>query len=133
METSSGVSNFRGIAKKISMQEEMVSAKKGKQPIAYFFTAHRMSAGNLTGSKRQIIMALKEIGPSVIATICDRYPAKFNAISDLIKETPRDNARRNRMFGFNINGDEVIPLYDHTYLLKDVENNFFFNQNVKFR
>lgn len=108
--------------------------KKWKQPVAYFFSARGMSAADLQRNILCIIRGLHNIGLHVVATVCDQHATNVKAIDNLKQKTARDCIRastENRMFGFSVDGQEVIPIFDLPHLLKGVRNNLLSN-NVRF-
>lgn len=100
--------------------------KKWKQPIAYFFSEHGMSSPHIVRNLKEIISSLHNIGLKVVATICDQHSTNCRAINMLKDETERTfqlAGIENRLQGFSINGEEIVPLYDVPHLLKGVRNN----------
>nr|XP_015838949.1 PREDICTED: uncharacterized protein LOC107398640 [Tribolium castaneum] len=57
--------------------------KQWKQVVAYYFTAHTVSADNLKVLIKEIIGRLQEIGLEVVATVCDQGPTNQKALSQL--------------------------------------------------
>lgn len=81
-----------------------------------------------------MLKKLHSIGFIVLATVCDQGTSNTSAINYLIEETRRDYARRNIEFNnsvFEIEGKEIIPLYDVPHLLKGMRNNLL-TKNLKF-
>nr|CAI5858803.1 unnamed protein product [Callosobruchus analis] len=76
---------------------------------------------NLTYERKQDeIFGLEDhecqrVGLEVIATVCDQGTKNQSAINLLLRETEEHYLRAgtaNRNFGFVINGQEIVPLYD---------------------
>ena len=100
--------------------------RKWKQPVAYYFTNSGMGAADLVRLIKEIILKLEGIGLYIMSTVCDQLSTNAKAIKMLLEATERDHLRanmENRMFGFKVNGHEVIPLYDVPHLLKGLRNN----------
>lgn len=65
-----------------------------------------------------------------MCTVCDQGTTNRSAISFLYKETEAEYARRNkekRTFGFEIDDEEIVPIYDVPHLLKCIRNLLFDN------
>ncbi|CAH0556719.1 unnamed protein product [Brassicogethes aeneus] len=100
--------------------------KKWKQPIAYFFTEHGMSAVDLAYNIKSIISALQNIGLNVVATACDQMSTNIKAIKLLEEETRTsflNTGDENKYMGFCVEKKEIVPLFDFPHLLKGVRNN----------
>lgn len=85
-----------------------------------------MSAPDIVVSLKTVIRNLRKIDLRVIATVCDQGATNCSAITTLKKDTEREHEQagiENRMFGFSVDGEEVIPLFDVPHLLKAVRNN----------
>lgn len=100
--------------------------KKYKQPIAYTFCAGSTQKIELAMQIKQMIINLNAIGFQVIATICDQGSTNVSAINFLINRTREEYMKENKEFKnkvFEIDGHEVIPLYDPPHLIKGIRNN----------
>ncbi|KAB0801097.1 hypothetical protein PPYR_05451 [Photinus pyralis] len=100
--------------------------KKWKQPIAYAFSEHSMAQSVLVKMIKEIISQSQSIGLNVVATICDQGLTNMAAINQLIKYSQNKYSRRNEEYrgsGFEVNGKEVIPIFDPPHLLKGIRNN----------
>ncbi|CAB3251497.1 unnamed protein product [Arctia plantaginis] len=98
------------------------------QPVSYTFCCGTTSAIELAQQIHEVIEKLYLIGFKVLTTVCDQ-----SAINKLIQKTKADYLRRNEVFKrkvFEVNGEEVIPLYDPPHLLKGIRNNLM-NKNLK--
>lgn len=63
---------------------------------------------------------------NIVGTICDQAPTNVAAINILMRETVQDYLKmgvEKRSFGFEINNQEIVPLYDVPHLLKGIRNN----------
>lgn len=100
--------------------------KNYKQPIYYSFCSGSTPKETLVVQIKEIIKKLHSIGFIVLATVCDQGTSNTSAINYLIEET-RNYARRNINFNnnsvFEIEGKQIIPLYDVPHLLKGMRNN----------
>jgi hypothetical protein len=108
---------------------------KWKQPIGYFFTSGGASADQLAMRAREVMKAAQDCGINIVATVCDQASANMGAIRTLISTTQADHARRSveyRGLGFEINHQDVQPLFDVPHLLKGLRNNML-QLDVKFR
>lgn len=109
-------------------------ASKWKQPIAYFYSKHGVKSSALVHNIKDIIKSLNDIGLKVVATVCDQHATNQAAYKQLIDETNSyylTNQLENRGFGFLVDGNEVVPLYDTPHLLKGIRNNML-DADVKF-
>ena len=100
--------------------------RKWKQPIAYYFTHSGVRAADLMRVIKEIISALQDCGIYVMATVCDQLSSNVKCIKMLREETQRNHAianKENKMFGFTVNGQEIIPIYDPPHLIKGLRNN----------
>ncbi|CAH0546446.1 unnamed protein product, partial [Brassicogethes aeneus] len=101
--------------------------RKWKQPICYYFSESGMSAPDIVRNLKEVIRSLQEIGLKVVATVCDQLSINSTAIKMLKDETNRKyhlSGKENRCLGFEVDGSEVVPLYDCPHLLKGMRNNF---------
>jgi hypothetical protein len=108
--------------------------QKWKQPIAYFFTSAGMSAADIARNVKNIIGELQRVGLNVIATVCDQSTSNCSAVNMLLQETKRNHlikGKENRMLGFSVGGEEVIPLFDVPHMLKGIRNNLL-ERDAKF-
>lgn len=94
-------------------------SRNWKQPIAYYFCGGTTSTTNLSKIITDIIRALHGIGLQVVATICDQGSTNQSSINTLCLKTQHANYK-----SFEINGHEIVPLYDPPHLLKGIRNNF---------
>ena len=100
--------------------------RKWKQPIAYFFTEHGMSTADITRNIKEIVTACQHIGLHIVGTICDQMSTNVKAIENLKQDSKARALRIGKEFrltGFEINGEEIIPLYDPPHLIKGLRNN----------
>ncbi|KAI4465431.1 thap domain-containing protein 9 [Holotrichia oblita] len=106
--------------------------KKWKQPIAYYFNSGGMKSNNIVVCLKDIIRRVRETGLKVVITVCDQGSANVKAIRDLYSETEYIMRGHNsRYFGFLVDNEEVVPLYDSPHLLKGVRNHLVEN-NCRF-
>lgn len=104
--------------------------RKWKQPIAYFFTSGAMNSNDLKRNIEEIIKEVHAIGLRIVATVCDQHPVNVTAVNKLYEKTNSlysRQSRENRNFGFEVDGKEVVPLFDPPHLLKGVRNNLLQN------
>lgn len=97
-----------------------------KQPLAYTFCASTTSAMEIVTQLKTIIRKLKSIGLEVLATVCDQGATNVSAINWLINETRTSYLRKSKEIKykiFEIDGNEVVPLYDPPHLIKGIRNN----------
>lgn len=107
--------------------------KKWKQPICYFFTTGAMSSSTLAAHIKHIISELHTIGLHVVATVSDQMSANVSAIKQLKEETNTICVKKgveNKYFGYLIDTEEVVHVYDVPHLLKGIRNNFLDNAVV---
>jgi len=102
------------------------SHKKFKQPIAFYLTNGSMDSTHLSIIIKNVIKAVQSTGLTVVSTICDQAPTNVAAINRLYRETNEKytkEGKENKLFGFEIENQEIIPLYDVPHLLKGLRNN----------
>lgn len=83
-----------------------------------------------------MIKAVQSTGLTVISTVCDQAPTNVSAINRLRQETNSQYSKKgkeNRVFGFEINDKEIVPLFERSskqYLLtKDLS--FIYDKSQK--
>lgn len=89
--------------------------RKFKQPVVYYFTKSGMKTSDLVLLLKEVIRAVQAIGLKIIATVCDQAWTNVAAISLLFQETTEYYNRKSeekRSLGFEIDGQEIVPLYD---------------------
>ena len=85
-----------------------------------------MKSPDIVVALKAVIRNVRKCGLKVLATVCDQSQPNVAAINSLKKETNRLYKKRNvenRLFGFELDGEEVIPLYDVPHLIKTIRNN----------
>lgn len=108
--------------------------KKWKQPLAFYFNKGGMKADMLAKILKDVIRAARSSGLKVIATVCDQGAPNRSAIDKLYEETTRlfgQKNEENRLFGFLVDEEEVVPLFDPPHLLKCIRN-LLFEHNATF-
>lgn len=109
--------------------------KKFKQPVAFMFTNSSMKTPNLVNAIKEVVEAVQLTGLKVIALICDQASTNVAAINILKAETNakylKEFHKEKRNFGFELGGQEIVPLYDPPHLLKCMRNNLI-TKNLKF-
>lgn len=84
---------------------------------------------------KDVIRHLRKSGLHVVATVCDQGASNMAAINALMNDTRREYKRKGkecRLFGFEVDGEEIIPLYDVPHLLKAIRNNLL-TKDCKFK
>ena len=107
--------------------------KNYKQPIAYSFCSKTTPKLDLAKQITEIIRKLHTTGFIVVATVCDQGSTNVSAINHLINKTREKYIRKNEEFRnavFEIDGKEIIPLYDSPHLIKGIRNNLL-NKDLK--
>ncbi len=105
-----------------------------KQPLCFYFSGGSMPASELVMKVKSNIRALKEVGFTVLATVCDQDSTNTSCIKYLLNESEQvcqDLDDTSKYAGFTVDGDEVIPIFNVPNLLKCVRNNFIV-QDIKF-
>lgn len=100
--------------------------RKFKQPIAYYFIESGIKTTDLVVALKEVICAVQSTGLNIVCTVCDQAPTNVAAINILLRETQQHYVKKNidkRSFGFEINNQEIVPLYDPPHLLKGIRNN----------
>ena len=97
-----------------------------KQPVAYTFCSGSTKKEELAVLVTEIIRKLHSVGLKVIATVCDQGASNVSCIKYLINATKIKYAAKNeelRRSIFEVDDQEVIPLYDTPHLIKGIRNN----------
>lgn len=100
--------------------------RKFKQPIAYYFVSSGIKTPDIVVALKEVVSAVQSAGLNIVGTICDQAPTNVAAINILMRETVQDYVKMGvemRSFGFEINNQEIVPLYDAPHLLKGIRNN----------
>ncbi|XP_047541820.1 uncharacterized protein LOC125074537 [Vanessa atalanta] len=75
------------------------------------------------------IRKLNEVGFKVLATVCDQGTSNVSAINYLIKETKQEYAKAGKEAKdgvFEVDNEEVVPLFDVPHLIKGIRNNLLY-------
>jgi len=99
---------------------------KWKQPLCFTFSDGPIKTFELKNMIVDIIKNCQKIGLHVIATVCDQGGSNQAAIHSLLKDTQEKFSRQNkenRLFGFEIMGQEIVPLFDVPHIFKGIRNN----------
>ncbi|CAG4948422.1 unnamed protein product [Colias eurytheme] len=134
----SGYVNYNGKATQKIADHVLVFMIRGvlknyKQPISYSFCSGSTPKVILAKQIKKNIKKLHSIGFTVLATVCDQGTSNMSAINYLIEETRRNYLRKNvslRTSTFEVDGKQIIPLYDVPHLLKGIRNNLL-TKNLK--
>lgn len=105
-----------------------------KQPVAYTFCSGSTKKEELVVLITDIIRQLRKVGFRVLATICDQGTCNVSCINHLVAKTRAECLKRNNVHKrqiFEIDGEEVIPLYDPPHLIKGIRNNLLV-KNLKY-
>lgn len=108
--------------------------KKFKQPVAFMFTNSSMKTPDLVVTIKEVIEAAQSTGLIVIALIFDQASTNVTAVNILKKETNErylQLGKENKIFGFEIGDQEIVPLFDPLHLLKCMRNNLI-TKNLTF-
>jgi len=100
--------------------------RKWKQPIAYYFCQSVTKTPQLIKCINELITAVQTTALKIITTVCDQGTSNVKAINTLKEKTNRDHLQndvKNKYFGFTINNEEIIPIFDPPHLLKTIRNN----------
>lgn len=106
-----------------------------KQPLCFTFSDGPIKTISLKTMIRKVIEKCQEIGLHVVATVCDQGGANQAALNSLLKDTEehfKRQGRENKCFGFLVNQEEIIPLYDVPHLFKGLRNNLL-EKNLHFK
>lgn len=102
--------------------------KKWKQPYAYYFCTSTTKTSDLVSYIKSVIRSVYKTGLTIVVTVCDQGGTNRAAINYLMSETRRSYAvlnKEKRNLGFEIDGQEIIPIYDPPHLLKGIRNNLY--------
>lgn len=108
--------------------------RKFKQPVAYFFTNSTMKTTNLVVAIKEVVHAVQSTGLNIVSIICDQASTNVAAINILKAETKSKYLKmkmEKKIFGFELGGEEILPLYDPPHLLKCIRNNLI-TKNLTF-
>lgn len=75
---------------------------------------------------KNVIEAVQSTGVTFISTVCDQTSTNAAAINRLQKNPNniyKNNGQEFTVFGFEIGGHDIVPLYDVPHLLKGLRNN----------
>jgi len=84
--------------------------------------------------------SVQSTGFTVVSIICDKAPTTVAVINRIYRETNEKytkEGKENKVYGFKIENQEIIPLYDVPHLLKGLRNNLvskdlhYMNDNKK--
>jgi hypothetical protein len=93
----------------------------------FTFSSEPTSSSRLCCSLKEVISKCQRIGLHVVATICDQGSANVAAINTLKRDTIQEcvaQETQHKYFGFVIDEEEDIPLYDVPHLIEGMRNNF---------
>lgn len=105
--------------------------KKWKQPYAYYFYNSTTKTSDLVSYLKIVITSVNKTGLNIVATVCDQGGPNRAAINFLMTETRNRYSvysvlnKEKTNLGFEIEGKEIIPIYDPPHLLKGIRNNLF--------
>lgn len=108
--------------------------RKFKQPVAFMLCENATDKINLKNMIIDIVRALRNTGLHIIATISDQGTNNVAAINSLLHETSETYIRRQeekRHVGYEVDGINIVHLYDPPHLLKGVRNNMI-TKNIYF-
>ena len=97
-----------------------------KQPVCFTFSDGPVKSTSLKNWIKTVIGKCQEIGLNVVATVCEKGGANQAAINSLIRDTNEFFLREgeeNKLFGYFVNSQEIVPLYDVPHLFKGLRNN----------
>jgi len=97
------------------------SRKKFNEPIAFYLKMVPWIVPICQIKLKNIINVVQSTGLTVVSTIRDQNPTNVNAINKLYKKTNEKYNKKdteNRAFGFEIETQKIIPLYDVPHLLR---------------
>ncbi|CAH0717089.1 unnamed protein product, partial [Brenthis ino] len=100
--------------------------KNYKQPISYTFCSGSTKRDDLCLLIRTLTKKLTSVGFTVLATVCDQGTSNVSAVNYLIEETRvayLRNGKEMKYRTFEVDGNEIIPLFDVPHLLKGIRNN----------
>jgi len=110
--------------------------RKWKQPVAYYFCQSTTKTPQLVNCIKEVVTAVQSTGLNILTTVCDQGGTNSAAIKFLKNETNNSctkNYVENSYFGFTINNQEIIPIFDPPHLLKTIRNNLITKDLVFFK
>lgn len=108
--------------------------KKWKQPVCFTFSNGPIKSLQLKQLLKNVIIECQNIGLVVVGTICDQGSSNQSVINSFLKDSAelcQQQQNPNRLFGFLVNNQEVVPLYDVPHLFKGIRNNML-TKNLHF-
>lgn len=109
--------------------------RQWKQPICYTFSGGPEKSQTLKGLIKDIIHECHRIGLRILATVCDQGGPNQAAVNQLLSETKEYYQKHgidSNYFGFLVDGEEIIPLFDTPHLIKGLRNNLL-TKDLHFR
>ena len=101
-------------------------SRKWQQPVYYNSVSGATSAEDIMKIIKLIVRKCKESGLEVFATVCDQGTNNVRAIKGLLADTAAWRLKENidcQEPTFNIDGTEVIPIFDIPHVFKCIRNN----------
>lgn len=103
-------------------------AKKWKQPYAYFYCTGTTKTNNLIEYLKIVVSSVNQTGLDILATVCDQGGTNVAALNKLMADTALMyeslNIKKHNL-SYEIDGKEIIPIYDPPHLLKCIRNNLY--------
>lgn len=97
--------------------------KSWKQPIVYTFCSSSTKTMDLVRLLKVIISQCQQSGLKILATVCDQGATNCAAINYLTKHNATANNYSEDVKIFEINGQNIVHIYDSPHLLKGIRNN----------
>lgn len=108
--------------------------KNYKQPVCYTFSQSATKGPELAKQLKAVISQMQGAGLIVVATVCDQGTNNVHCLKLLLQETRTALLRKGqepRGNFFEINGHEIVPIYDPPHLIKGIRNNLL-NKDLKY-
>ncbi|KAJ8935620.1 hypothetical protein NQ318_006463 [Aromia moschata] len=93
------------------------------QPVSFTFSNGPIKTNKLVEAIKLVVKECQKIGLKIVASICDQGAANVAAINRLLQETKQMQTEEGQYFGYVINEQEIVPLYDVPHLFKGLRNN----------
>jgi hypothetical protein len=99
--------------------------RKWKQTVCFTFCEGTTATAELVNILKQVIRQIRDCGLRILCTISDQGATNQAAINKLLSETNAyflSQNVENVLHGYNVDGEEIVHLYDFPHLIKCVRN-----------
>lgn len=108
--------------------------KNYKQPVCYTFSQSATKGPELAKQLKAVISQMQGASLIVVATVCDQGTSNVHCLKLLLQETRTALLRMGQELRenfFELNGHEIVPIYDPPHLIKGIRNNLL-NKDLEY-